>query len=280
MNGTSDQAMNGTPDFLTRIIEQKRARLARAMSLRTLGEVREEALRVRGRSRPHALRGALEGERGFNVIAEIKRASPSLGDIRPDASPAGIALRYEAGGAAAISVLTEEDHFKGSLEDLREVRAAVSLPLLRKDFIVEEWQLYEAAAARADALLLIVAALEDATLARLRRIAEDELGMDALVEVHTAGELRRAAACGAGVIGVNNRNLHTFEVSLETSVELIDDAPPGALLVSESGLRSHADLRRLKSLGYRGFLVGETLMRAGDPAGALRSLLAGENSAE
>jgi indole-3-glycerol phosphate synthase len=269
--------MTATPDFLTRIIEQKRVRLAHEQSLRTFAGVRDEALRVRSGSRPHALRAALEGERSFNVIAEIKRASPSLGNIRRDASPAEIALSYEAGGAAAISVLTEEDHFKGSLADLREVRAATSLPLLRKDFIFDEWQLYEAAAARADALLLIVAALDDATLARLRRIAEDELGMDALVEVHTGEELRRADACGASIIGVNNRNLHNFEVTLETSVELIEHAPAGALLVSESGLRTHADLRRLKSLGYRGFLVGETLMRAGDPAGALRALLVGEN---
>jgi len=269
--------MTAAPDFLTRIIAQKRVRLARAMSLRTLEEVREEALSARRTARPHALAAALADETGFNVIAEIKRASPSLGDIRRDATPAVVARAYEAGGAAAISVLTEEDHFKGSLEDLGEVRAAVSLPLLRKDFIFDEWQLYEAAAARADALLLIVAALDDATLARLRRITEDELGMDALVEVHTGAELQRAALCGATMIGVNNRNLHTFEVSLETSVRLIEHAPPGALLVSESGLRTHADLRRLKSLGYRGFLVGETLMRAGDPAEALRSLLAAES---
>ena len=268
--------MTGTPDFLTRIIERKRVRLAKAMSLRTLAEVREEAVSVRGESRGHALRAALEGETAFNVVAEIKRASPSLGDIRRDATPAAIAREYEAGGAAAISVLTEEDYFSGSLEDLREVRAATSLPLLRKDFIFDEWQLYEAAAARADALLLIVAALDDATLGRLRRITEDELGMDALVEVHTSAELRRAALCGATTIGINNRNLHTFEVSLETSVELMEHAPPDALLVSESGLRTHADLRRLKSLGYRGFLIGETLMRAGDPAEALRSLSAGE----
>jgi indole-3-glycerol phosphate synthase len=265
--------MTGTPDFLTRIIEQKRVRLAGAMSLRPLQELRDAALRARGEATPHALRAALEPVRGFNVIAEIKRASPSLGDIRRDATPADIALQYEAGGAAAISVLTEEDHFKGSLEDLREVRAATSLPLLRKDFIVDEWQLYESAAARADALLLIVAALDDATLARLRRITEDELGMDALVEVHTAEELRRAGACGARIIGVNNRNLHTFEVSLETSAELAGHAPPGALLVSESGLRAHADLSRLKRLGYSGFLIGETLMRAGDPVEALRALL-------
>ena len=265
--------MTDTPDFLTRIIAQKRVRLAHAMSSQSCAEeVREEALRVRSTARPHALRAALAGERGFHIIAEIKRASPSLGDIRPDLAPADIARRYEAAGAAAISVLTEEDHFKGSLEDLREVRAATSLPLLRKDFIFDEWQLYEAAAARADALLLIVAALDDAMLARLRRIAEDELGMDALVEVHTREELRRADVCGASVIGVNNRNLHTFAVSLDTSVELVEHAPPGALLVSESGLGTHADLRRLKSLGYRGFLVGETLMRAADPAAALRAL--------
>ncbi len=274
------EPMTKTPDFLTRIIEQKRVRLAGARSLRSLAEMREEALRVRGASRPHALRAALEGGNGFNVIAEIKRASPSLGDIRRNAAPAEIALRYEAGGAAAISVLTEEDHFKGSLEDLREVRAATPLPLLRKDFIFDEWQLYEAATAGADALLLIVAALDDETLARLRGIVEEELKMDALVEVHTLEELRRASLCGANVIGVNNRNLHSFEVSLETSVELIGRAPTGALLVSESGLRTHADLRRLRSLGYRGFLVGETLMRAGDPAKALRALLSDESSGE
>jgi indole-3-glycerol phosphate synthase len=266
-------------DFLDRIIAQKRERLTHAQSLRTLGEIREEADWVRSGARPHALRAALEGERRFNIIAEIKRASPSLGDIRRDASPTDTARQYETGGAAAISVLTEEDYFKGSLEDLREVRAVTSVPLLRKDFIFDEWQLYEAAAARADALLLIVAALDDATLARLCRITEDELGMDALVEVHTREELRRAASCGASLIGVNNRNLQSFDVSLETSVELIEHAPPGALLVSESGLRTQADLRRLKSLGYRGFLIGETLMRAGDPATALRALLAEDSVA-
>ena len=266
--------MTRTPDFLERIIEQKRVRLAHAMKQWTLEELRAEAICVRSEAKPHALRSALERTGGFNIIAEIKRASPSLGDIRNDISPAGLAREYERGGAAAISILTEEDHFKGALEDLREVRAATSLPLLRKDFIVDEWQLYEAAAARADALLLIVAALDDTTLARLRGITEDELGMDALVEVHTAEEMRRTANCGAKLIGVNNRNLHNFEVTLETSVELIRQSPPGALLVSESGLRSQADLRRLRALGYQGFLIGENLMRADHPAQALRSLLA------
>ncbi|HYP01310.1 MAG TPA: indole-3-glycerol phosphate synthase TrpC [Pyrinomonadaceae bacterium] len=271
--------MNATPDFLSRIIERKRVRLARAMDERGLEELRADAVRVRGGAKPHALRAALARDGRFQIIAEIKRASPSLGDICREVSPSALAREYEAGGAAAISVLTEEDHFKGSLDDLREVRESTSLPLLRKDFIFDEWQIYEAAAARADALLLIVAALGDGTLARLRSIAEDELGMDALVEVHTAEELRRAARCGAKIIGVNNRNLHNFEVSLETSVELVAEAPPGALLVSESGLSTNADLRRLQSLGYRGFLIGEKLMRANDPAQALRSLLGEESYA-
>lgn len=266
--------MNAAPDFLKRIIEQKRVRLAHGMSLQTLEELRAAAMGVRRDAQPHAFRSALERAEGFNIIAEIKRASPSLGDIRPGLSPAALASEYEAGGARAISILTEEDHFKGSLQDLREVRASTELPLLRKDFIVDEWQIYEAAAARADALLLIVAALDDATLTRLLRLTEEELGMDALVEVHTGEELRRAAECGAELVGVNNRNLHTFEVSLETSVELIADAPPGALLVTESGLRTQADLSRLKSLGYRGFLIGETFMRAENPGDALRTLLA------
>ncbi|HLL70182.1 MAG TPA: indole-3-glycerol phosphate synthase TrpC [Pyrinomonadaceae bacterium] len=265
--------MTAAPDFLRRIIEQKRVRLTHAKAARLLEDLRADASRVRDESKPHPLRSALERDARFNIIAEIKRASPSLGDIRRDVSPAALARAYEAGGAAAISVLTEEDHFKGSLDDLREARANTALPLLRKDFIFDEWQIYEAAATRADALLLIVAALDDATLARLRSIAEDELGMDALVEVHTAEELRRAGACGATIIGVNNRNLHSFEVSLETSVALVAEAPPGALLVSESGLKTSADLQRLSTLGYQGFLVGENLMRADDPAEALRSLL-------
>jgi len=265
--------MTRPPDFLKRIIEQKRVRLARSMARGTLEELKAEAARVRNEAQPHALRGALERSESLNIIAEIKRASPSLGDIRNDISPAGLASEYEKGGAAAISVLTEEDHFNGALADLREVRAVTSLPLLRKDFIIDEWQLYEAAAAGADALLLIVAALDDATLARLRSLTEDDLGLDALVEVHTAEEMRRAASCGAKIIGVNNRNLHNFEVTLETSVELFKRSPPGTLLVSESGLRSREDLRRLKALGYQGFLIGENLMRAENPAQALRALL-------
>src|SRR5207248_2699396 len=183
----------------------------------------------------------------------------SKGELRAELDAAEVARAYQTGGAAAISVLTEEDYFRGSLADLRTVRAAVALPVLRKDFIFDEWQVYEAAEAGADALLLIVAALDAEMLMRLRRLTEDELGMDALVEVHTLDELRRAEACGAQFIGVNNRNLQTFDVRLATSDELIAASHSDARFVSESGLRTRADLQRLRVLGFNGFLIGETL---------------------
>jgi indole-3-glycerol phosphate synthase len=264
--------LSGTQSFLDKIIETKRQRLARAMAERTLADVRAAAGAARSTATPHALLSALARADQCNIIAELKRASPSKGELRRELAPAAIASAYEAGGAAAISVLTEEDYFLGSLADLRAVRDAVALPVLRKDFIVSEWQVYETAAAGADALLLIVAALADETLARLRRLAEDELGMDALVEVHTLDELRRAEACGARLVGVNNRNLHTFAVSLETSVELIAARQTDALFVSESGLRTSADLERLRAHGFDGFLIGETFMRAVEPGAALRAL--------
>jgi indole-3-glycerol phosphate synthase len=260
-------------DFLTEIMGLKRERLARVKNASAEGELRARAHEVRERAQPHALRMTVNEGGRVNIIAEIKRASPSKGEIRASVEPAKIAREYEAGGAAAISVLTEEDRFRGSLDDLRAVRVAVGLPLLRKDFIFDEFQVYEAAAAGADALLLIVAALDDGQLTRLIRQTEDELRMDALVEVHTRAELMRAHACGATLVGVNNRDLRTFEVSLETSVKLAGDAPPGVTLVSESGLRSGDDLRRLRSLGYKGFLIGETLMRAPEPDKALRRLI-------
>ena len=265
-------------DFLTKIIEDKKKRLARARVECPPDRLRVEALRARERARPHALYGALSTVERFNVIAEIKRASPSKGVIRGAVEPAELARLYEAGGAVAISVLTEEDHFRGSLEDLRGVRAAVELPLLRKDFIFEEYQLYEAAAAGADALLLIVAALDVETLRRLRRLTEDELEMDALVEVHTPAEMCAARDAGAKIIGVNNRDLRTFHVSLDVSRELAAMAPPasgaGALrLVSESGLSAGADLASLRAQGFSGFLIGETLMRSERPEETLRALL-------
>lgn len=260
-------------DFLTEILTLKRARLERAKKQRTATDLRAQAEEVRRNSQPHALRHALRQRERVNVIAEFKRASPSKGIIRVDARPEQMALAYEAGGAAAISVLTEEDRFQGSLDDLQAVRAAVKIPVLRKDFIFDEYQLYESAAKGADALLLIVAALDDERLARLRRVAEDELRMDALVEVHTEDEMRRAVAAGATLIGVNNRDLHSFNVSLNVSERLARAAPAGVSLVAESGLRSSDDVRHLRALGYQGFLIGETLMRADEPETALRKLI-------
>jgi len=260
-------------DFLTEIMAKKRLRLARAKEACALEDLRARARDVRRRAKPHAFHDALRNSSRVNVIAEVKRASPSRGVIRADVEPEAVARLYEAGGAAAISVLTEEDRFQGSLDDLGNVCAAVKLPVLRKDFIFDEFQLYEAAAAGADALLLIVAALEDETLSRLRRMTEDDLRMDALVEVHTKDELRRACACGAQLVGVNNRDLRTFNVSLDVSVQLAQDIPPGVSAISESGLRTGADIERLRALGYTGFLVGETLMRADQPDKALRALL-------
>ena len=233
--------------------------------------MKRKAFAFRENSDSHRLQTALTQNDKINIIAEIKRASPSLGEIRTDADPAQMIALYEAGGAAAISVLTEPQFFKGSLDDLRAARAITRLPILRKDFIVDEVQIVEAAAAGADAILLIVAALTDKELSRLRILAED-LGLDALVEVHDAAEIKRAGESGATLIGVNNRNLRTFETSLETSVELAALAPPDATLVSESGISSRADVERLNRSGYHGLLIGESLMRADDPVALLESL--------
>jgi indole-3-glycerol phosphate synthase len=257
-------------DFLSTIINQKRRRVETARRSVSPEVLELMARKARETAVSHALDSAIRADGKMNIIAEFKRKSPSRGEIRPDADPAIIAKAYEAAGAAAISVLTEEDYFAGSLDDLRAVRQATRLPILRKDFIVEEYQVYESAAAGADALLLIVAALDDETLTRLRRLCEDELGMDALVEVHTREEMDRAVSSGAQLIGVNNRNLSTLEVSLETSAELAPLGAGHALLISESGIQSADDIRFLYGLGYRGFLIGESLMRAEDQGAALR----------
>lgn len=226
---------------------------------RPLEELREEALWAREKAFPHLLRGAASRPDRLNVIAEIKRASPWQDVIQPEIEPAELALAYSGSGAAAISVWTEEDYFHGSLDDLRVVRAAVSLPVLRKDFIIESSQVYETAITGADALLLVAAALDEERLALLRSIAEEELGLDALVEVQNANEMLRAHAVGATLIGVNNRNPSTLEVSLDVSVEVARAAPKGVLLVSENGLRTRKHLCGLRALGYSGFLIGEPL---------------------
>lgn len=258
--------------FLSEILTRKRDRMNAVKKIVCLDEALHSARALRATVPAHQLRHALQRD-GANVIAEFKRRSPSKGIIRKDVDVRSTVRSYEVGGAAAISVLTEEDYFDGSLDDLRVVKATVAVPVLRKDFLFDEYQIFESAAAGADAILLIVAALDDETLARLRRLAEEELGMDALVEVHDEAEMKRAAAAGAKLIGVNNRNLHTFEVSIDTSFSLASKAPSGSTLVSESGLRSAEDLAMLKRVGYRGFLIGESLMRAGNPVEALREFL-------
>ena len=258
-------------DVLLEIVSKKRQRLSAAKEVTPLEEMRRLAFESRRNSPPNALLKSLRTD-GINIIAEFKRRSPSKGTIRANADVNAIARSYEAGGAVAMSVLTEEDYFAGSLDDLREVKATVKLPVLRKDFVFEEYQVYESAAAGADAILLIVASLEDRTLSHLRRLAEDDLGLDALVEVHTSDELKRAASSGAKLIGVNNRDLRTFEVSLATSLSLAAEMPSSAVSISESGLHSSGDLKRLHEAGFRGFLIGETLMRTDNPSEALRNL--------
>jgi indole-3-glycerol phosphate synthase len=265
-------------DILSKIIDTKRVRVERARETVSQEQLREEAIAKRRHSDRQALVRALTSKQGINIIAEFKRRSPSKGVIRDDISPERMARLYEGGGAAAISVLTEEDYFNGSLDDLRSIRQAVMLPILRKDFIFDEYQIYEAAAAGADAILLIVAALTDDLLTHLRILTEDKLGLDALVEVHTRDELERAIAAGAKLIGVNNRDLRTFEVSLQTSVMLASGVSEDCVLVSESGLSGAADLVELYARGYKGFLIGESLMRAQDPQSTLSSIIAEGNS--
>ena len=215
---------------------------------------------------------ALQRTDRVNVIAECKRRSPSRGVLRDDYDPVAIAKGYAAAGAAAISVLTEPTFFDGSLDHLEAVRAAVDVPLLRKDFIVSEYQLLEAKAAGADAALLIVAALEPRDLAHLMARA-DVHGLDALVEVHTAAELTSALDAGARMVGVNNRNLRTLQVDVAASEALIARIPRDVVAISESGLKTPADLHRLRSLGYRAFLMGERFMAHPDPGAELRTLI-------
>jgi indole-3-glycerol phosphate synthase len=232
--------------------------------------------RVEGQpSRPaHQLRQMLSRPGRLNVIAECKRRSPSKGVLRPEYDPVAIASGYASAGAAAISVLTEPTFFDGSLEHLRAVRGAVTVPILRKDFIVSEYQVIEAKAAGADAILLIVAALTSADLRSLAACAT-RWGLDALVEVHSADELSIALDAGATVIGVNNRNLRTLTVDVAASETLIARIPKEVVSVSESGLRTSDDLLRLRQMGYRAFLIGERFMTAADPGAALRDLLSG-----
>ncbi len=262
--------MSGAPDLLRTIV-------AAARRIIEVRRQREPIAALEGRAATASPDGArFERELGMdgrvNVIAECKRRSPSKGVLAADYDPVRIAKLYEAGGAAAISVLTEPTFFDGALEHLAAVRAAVTLPLIRKDFIVDDYQLFEARAAGADAVLLIVAALEQPDLERLRRRAQ-ELGLATLVEVHDEDELARAVDAGARIIGVNNRNLRTLSVDVEGSYRLAARIPRSAIGVSESGLTSREELDRLSAAGYRAFLIGERFMTDDDPAGAIQTLI-------
>ena len=256
------------PDILARIVAQKRAELAAGVLPVEEWERRAQA-RIRTR---RDFRAALI-QYAPAIIAEVKKASPSKGLLAADFAPARIAAAYESGGAAAISVLTDEFFFQGSLADLESARAAVRVPVLRKDFTIAPEHVLQAAAHGADAILLIAAILTEREIRDFREAAA-RYQMAALVEVHNRRELDIAVAAGAEIVGVNNRNLSTFEVTLETSLRLAEFMPAGAVLVSESGIHDASDVARLRAAGYDAFLVGEHLMKAGDPAAALGRLVA------
>ena len=263
------EAKTESENVLTRIVERRREAIAHRK--RVLPDVALK-LAVEKKSAPVRDFPAALTRDGLNVIAELKKASPSRGLLCADYRPAKTAAELEASGAAALSVLTEEDFFQGSLGDLKEVSKATKIPILRKDFIVDPWQVWEARAANADAFLLIVAILGDGHLRELLALGR-KLGMEALVEAHSREELSRAVDAGGKIVGVNNRDLKTFEVRIETSLELVELIPDECIAVSESGIRSHADLVRLRRAGFDAFLVGEHLMTAPDVGAGLVKLL-------
>lgn len=259
--------VHAVPDILAKIVDTKRAGLADLARDRATLESN-----ARQRSPARDFRGALL-KQPRAVIAEIKKASPSKGVLLEAFEPAKIARMYDAGGAACLSVLTDREYFQGNLTDLEAARDAVPMPVLRKDFTVDPLHVIEAAAHGADAILLIAAILTDREMRDLRELAS-QFGMVALVEVHDADELQAAIQSGADIIGVNNRNLHTFEVTLDTSLRLAEHIPQNVIKVAESGIQDRADVQKLEAAGFQAFLVGEHLMRSTDPAAALKELRA------
>jgi indole-3-glycerol phosphate synthase len=255
---------------LDKIVAATRARVAETKRSADLRELEQRA----EQHAPRGFRRALQSKsnESLAVVAELKKASPSKGLIRAEFHPAELARELEAAGAACLSVLTDEEFFQGSLGNLREASAAVRIPCLRKDFIVDDFQLIEARANSADAVLLIVAALSHAELAALSRGAKAR-GLNVLCEVHDAGELQRALDAGCDLIGVNTRDLRTFQVDLQTAFELARKIPSGVVRVAESGIHSSEDVARLRAAGYDAFLIGESLMRAERPGDALRKLM-------
>jgi len=262
------------PDILTRILARKTEELAERSARLPLAEL---SARVADLPETRGFAAAIEAKIDAGlpaVIAEVKKASPSKGVIRPDFDPASIARSYELGGAACLSVLTDKDFFHGSEDFLQQARAACSLPVLRKDFVIDPYQVYEARVIGADCILLIVAALGDAALLELSLLAA-ELDLDVLCEVHDVEEMERALALPVPLIGVNNRNLRTFETTIDTSIELQSMIEYDRILVSESGIHNREDIERLQDAGINAFLVGEAFMRANDPGAELKRLFAG-----
>ena len=253
--------------ILDEIARRRRQQLQREMAAVPLAAVKQAA---REAAPPKDFADALK-KNGLSVIAEVKKASPSKGLICPDFHPAEIAKRYQAAGADAVSVLTEEAYFQGSSKILKQVRAAVSLPILRKDFVLHPYQIYEARALGADAVLLIAALLDDNTLAELKNLA-DSLGMASLMEAHNEKELDRVLRAGASLIGINNRDLKTFCIDPDTTARLAKRVPAGCTLISESGITSRADMETAECSGADAVLIGEMLMRSDDPAATLREL--------
>ncbi len=253
--------MNDQLTILQKIFERKKIRVERSKQGFEYGEFVQRARKFRNDEIPFRFSQAFSDRSIINIIAEIKRASPSRGVINDLFNIDEVARNYQEFGAAAISVLTEEDFFKGNIEDLIAARNLTDLPILRKDFMFDEFQIYESALIGADAILLIVAMLDDAKLEELYSLANG-LGLDVVVETHNLDELARAAKLDAKIIGVNNRNLHTFEVSLDISKELIKAAPENVIMITESGLKTKGDIDELHELGFVGFLIGESLMSA------------------
>ena len=264
------ESSSRSKNILDRIVEARRASVAHRK--RVLPDVALKMVVEKKVAPPRDFLGALARPGKINIISELKKASPSRGVIREEYAPAVLAGSLEEAGAAALSVLTEEDFFSGSLGDLKEASRVTRIPILRKDFIVDPWQVWETRAAGADSFLLIAAVLNDAELRDLLELSRT-LKMEALVEVHSRDELERVLDAGARIIGVNNRDLRDFQVHLETSLSLVEAIPERCIAVSESGLRTYDDLARLQGAGFDAFLIGEQVMQSADPAAALRALL-------
>ena len=264
-----------TETILEKIVRKKRVRVDALKASTGIEKIKDAAANARGNADAHRFSNAISARGSVNIIAEFKKASPSKGVINGNADVTETARQYANGGAAAISVLTEEDFFLGSVEDLRSARSAVEIPIIRKDFVIDEFQIYDSAANGADAILLIVAALTPDELSFFQTLA-NSLGMDAVVEVHNREEMNIAKEIGAKIIGVNNRNLKTFEVSLDVSRQMAAMAHENAVLIAESGITNAAEIHELRELGYSAFLIGETLMRGN----TLKDLIASSNNGD